>query len=117
MCLLQLVAARIAGVSRVVYHVLSAHNEATCLAAANKLHTLLANLNQQPTLAIQPTISDIAARIVAMKYEWFTHTNCTCAARRCSRVESSMRSSCCQPSRVGLCACLRASFRGYGNGT
>jgi hypothetical protein len=46
MCLLQMISARVAGIDRVVYHVLSADNEKSCAKAMFELDAILLKLNE-----------------------------------------------------------------------
>ena len=72
MCLLQMIAARVAGVENLVYHVLSADNEATCKRAVAALGLLMDKLRAEAaaTPPQQPNLMEIASYVAGLNYKW-----------------------------------------------
>lgn len=74
MCMVQLLAARLAGVDRVVYHVLGAGNEAECERAAREVGVLLrevaATKHKTNNAADQPRFEQVVALIAKRGFKW-----------------------------------------------
>lgn len=72
MCLLQMIAARIAGVEHLAYHVLSAENETTCNRAVAALDLLMDKLRAAAaaTPPQQPNLMEIANYVAGLNYKW-----------------------------------------------
>lgn len=70
MCILQIVAAHLAGVERLAYHVLSAANQSECAAAARRVQQLLAQLKAEADQGKAPTIERVAQIVAAWGYQW-----------------------------------------------